>query len=77
MAQEDAQVRPCNAQPRHPCLEKPPEPQPTHRISLTSYFLSGALRAKEKIKAKVKAKAKAKAIIIKNLRHSRILLAGI
>ncbi len=46
VTQEDAQVRPCNAQPRHPRREKPPEPQPTHQIALTSYSLTRGERAR-------------------------------
>jgi len=34
-----------------PCLKKPPEPQPTLRIALTSYSLTGGERARARVEA--------------------------
>jgi len=54
VVQDDAQVHPCIAQPRHPWLEKPPELQPSHQITLTSHSLT----VSEKSKARTRAVAK-------------------
>jgi len=53
------QAHPCVAHPRHPWLEKPPDPQPD---TPKHFYVIPSLRA-ERAKAKAKAKAKARAAI--------------
>ena len=50
-------VHPCNAHPRHPWLEKPPERQPVYQITSMSFSLFVGVKPKQRKRQRQENKA--------------------